>query len=100
MARDLPLGDSGMTLHRLPSLVRTRVIAANGRGDLERVDWLTPYMAETIGRAAHRAGPGSRLEVVVPHGTAVADVAAVETLFSWLVGKGVSVSVLRDENEE
>ena len=100
MARDLPRGNSGMTLHRLPSLVRTRVIAANGRGDLERVEWLTPYMAETIGQAAHRAGPGSRLEVVVPHGTAVTDLAAVEMLFRWLVEKGVSVSVRRDENED
>ena len=44
-------------LHRLPSLVRVRVVppAAAGWRELERVSWLTPYEAETIGEDARRA---------------------------------------------
>jgi hypothetical protein len=88
------------TTHRLPSLVRTRVIPAEGHGCvLEQVSWLTPYEAETIAQAARRAGPGARLEVIVPGSASAASLAAVETLFSWLVEKGVMVSVGRGNGD-
>ena len=88
------------TSHRLPSLVRTRIIPAEGQGGvLEQVCWLTPYEAETIAQAARRSGPGTRLEVVVPGNTNAAGLAAVETLFAWLAQKGITVSVQRGNGD-
>jgi len=87
-------------VHHLPSLVRTRIISADGgEGTLEQTTWLTPYEAETIAQAARRAGPGARLEVVVSPTVSAASFAAVEALFAWLLEKGVAVTVQRgDEN--
>jgi hypothetical protein len=70
-----------------------------GRAGLERVTMLTPYEAETIAADARRAGPGARLEVIVPPSTNAARLAAVESLFAWLREKGIEVSVRRDEEE-
>ena len=82
---------------RLPSMVRTRIVPSNRPGDvLERVGWLTPYMAETIGQAAQRSGPGARLEVIVPDSADAGEVSAVQALFAWLPGKGIAVTVLRE----
>ncbi|TMA69743.1 MAG: hypothetical protein E6J69_04785 [Deltaproteobacteria bacterium] len=87
-------------LHRLPSLVRVRVVppAAAGWRELERVSWLTPYEAETIGEDARRAGPGTRLEVTVPRLTSEARLAAVRSLFEWLATKGIDV-IVREDND-
>jgi hypothetical protein len=60
---------------------------------LERVTWLTPYEAETIGEDACRGGPGTRLEVTVPGATDEAGLEAVRMLFAWLNRKGVEVVV-------
>jgi len=81
--------------HRLPSLVRVRVVppAAAGWRELERVSWLTPYEAETIGEDARRGGPGTRLEVTVPGGASDERLAAVRSLFAWLATKGIDVIV-------
>jgi hypothetical protein len=81
--------------YRLPSLVRVRVIPPHDARAvaLDRVAWLTPYEAETIGEDARRAGPGTRLEITVPQPASQARVAAVRTLFAWLARKGVEVSV-------
>ena len=65
---------------------------------LERVSWLTPYEAETIGEDAVRAGRGARLEVTVPPPTPDEGLAAVESLFAWLVEKGIEVRVLRGDD--
>ena len=88
-------------LHPLPSLVRIRVVPPPGTrsGELERVSWLTPYDAETIGEDARRAGPGTRLEVTVPRTADAARRAAVMALFGWLSAKGVEV-VVREEDDE
>ncbi len=87
-------------IHQLPSVVRSRVIPpGGGRAGLERVTMLTPYEAETIAADARRAGPGARLEVIVPPSTSAARLAAVESLFAWLREKGIEVSVRRDEEE-
>ena len=88
--------------YRLPSLVRVRVVPPRGARavPLDRVTWLTPYAAETIGEDACRAGPGTRLEITVPQPTSRARVAAVRTLFAWLVRKGVEVSVAVEGGEE
>lgn len=84
-------------VHHLPSLVRARVVPAGERGRvMEHVTWLTPYMAETIAHDARRAGPGARLEIIVPEKTAAAGLAAVEALFAWLSAKGIAVTVRRD----
>jgi hypothetical protein len=73
------------------------MVSPDGTGGLERVVWVTPYTAETIGQAARRAGQGARLEVIVPRTTGADAVAAVEALFGWLVAKGIAVTVLRDD---
>lgn len=88
--------------HRLPSLVRTRITPGEGQGHggvLEQVSWLTPYEAETIAQAARRAGPGTRLEVIVPGSASDASLAAVESMFTWLVEKGVALSVRRGNGD-
>ena len=88
-------------LHRLPAVVRIRVVPPAGArsGELDRVSWLTPYEAETIGEDARRAGPGTRLEVTVPRTADAARRAAVAALFGWLSAKGVEV-VVREESDE
>jgi hypothetical protein len=68
-------------------------------GVLERVTWLTPYEAETIGEDARRAGPGTQLEVTVPGPTSAAGFEAVRLLFAWLAAKGVEVVVLAGGDE-
>ena len=80
---------------RLPSVVQVRVIPPPGAraAALDRVCWLTPYEAETIGEDARRAGPGSRLEVTVPRPTTDERLGAVRVLFAWLAAKGVEVTV-------
>jgi hypothetical protein len=85
--------------HHLPSVIRTRVVSPTGYAGLERVVWITPYAAETIGQTARRAGQGARLEITVPTSTSAEGIAAVEALFAWLLAKGISVSVLRGDSE-
>ncbi len=86
---------------RLPSFARTRIVAPRGNhsGMLERVSWLTPYAAETIGEDAIRAGRGARLEVTLPPPTTDDGLAAVESLFAWLREKGIEVVVRRGDDE-
>ncbi len=85
---------------RLPSFVRTRLFRAGcAAGGVERVDWLTPYAAETIGAEARRAGPGARLEVTMASSTSEDALGTVEQLFAWVREKGVTLSVRRDESE-
>lgn len=81
---------------KLPSFVRVRVIPPpDARASvLERVTWLTPYEAETIGEDARRAGAGTKLEVTVPPQTGPAGFEAVRLLFAWLGPKGVDVVVV------
>jgi hypothetical protein len=88
-------------VHRLPSLVRTRMTGgAGGRsGSLERVAWLTPYAADEIAQEARRAGPDTRLEVIVPATTSADGLAAVESLFGWLREKGIDLVIRREEDE-
>jgi hypothetical protein len=92
--------------YRLPSFVRVRVVPPHGARAvaLDRVTWLTPYVAETIGEDACRAGPGTRLEIIIPQraGTPAsrARLAAVRALFAWLGRKGVEVSVVAEDDEE
>jgi len=87
---------------RLPSLVRVRVVppATAGWRELDRVSWLTPYEAETIGEDARRAGPGTRLEVTVPRPADDARLAAVRSLFGWLAAKGIDVVVREGDAEQ
>jgi len=86
---------------RLPSFVRVRVIPPpDARASvLERVTWLTPYEAETIGEDARRAGPGTQLEVTVPGPTTAPGIEAVRLLFAWLRPKGIEVVVLVGDDE-
>jgi hypothetical protein len=88
--------------YRLPSFVRVRVVPPHGARAvaLDRVTWLTPYVAETIGEDARRAGPGTRLEILVPQPVSRARLAAVRALFAWLARKGVEVSVTTEDVEE
>jgi hypothetical protein len=91
---------SNGTAHPLPSVVRTRIVGAGGACTLEQVSWLSPYTAEEIGQAAWRAGPGARLEVVVPRNAIDASVAAVQQLFAWLGERSIVVSVQRATDDD
>jgi len=86
---------------RLPSFVRVRVIPPpDARASvLERVTWLTPYEAETIGEDARRAGPGTQLEITVPGPTSPTSFEAVRLLFAWLRPKGIEVIVVGGDDE-
>jgi hypothetical protein len=86
---------------RLPSLARVRILPPPGSraGTLERVGWLTPYEAETIGEDAIRAGPGAQLELILSPTTTDEGIAAVASLFAWLGEKGVEVTARRGEDE-
>ena len=86
---------------RLPSLARVRIVPPPGSrsGSLERVSWLTPYEAETIGEDAIRAGPGARLEVTLSPTTTADGLTAVASLFAWLREKGIEVTVRRGDDE-
>ncbi len=88
------------TIHHLPSMVRTRVIAASGRSSLEQVSWLSPYTAETIGQAAWRAGPGARLEVIVPRSATAENMTAVEQVFAWLLEREITVTIRRGSDDD
>src|SRR5262245_8712733 len=88
------------TAHQLPSIVRTRVVTAAGGCTLEQVSWLSPYEAETIGQAAWRAGPGARLEVLVPERATDASLAAVRQLFAWLGERDIVVAVERGKDDD
>ena len=81
--------------YRLPSLVRVRIVPPPGTTSsaLERVSWLGPYEAETIGEDARRAGPGTQVIVTVPSPTSTARLDAVRALFAWLTEKGIEVRV-------
>jgi len=86
-------------VYRLPSFVRTRVTATARGGSscvMERVSFLTPYAAEEIAQEARRAGPGARLDLIVPANVSDAGVAAVDSLFAWLRDKGLTVVVHRE----
>jgi hypothetical protein len=85
---------------RLPSFARTCIVPPPGNrsGTLERVSWLTPYAAETVGEDAIRAGRGARLEVTLPPPTTDEGLAAVESLFAWLRAKGIEVTVRRGDD--
>jgi len=88
-------------VHRLPSLVRTRMTGGPGgrSGSVERVAWLTPYAVDEIAEEARRAGPHARLEVIVPATTGADGLAAVESLFGWLREKGIDLVIEREEDD-
>ncbi|HZR80846.1 MAG TPA: acyl carrier protein [Candidatus Binatia bacterium] len=81
----------------LPVFAHARVVPAGrgARGTLERAEQLTPYTVELIGESALRVGPGARLEMELPKGTAEADMDATRRQFEWLASRGVEVSVRR-----
>ena len=88
------------TTYALPSVVRTRIVPPNGSCGLEQVSWLSPYSAETIGQAAWRAGPGARLEVIVPPSATAENLAGVQQLFAWLAEREITVTVRRGSEED
>ena len=76
--------------------VRVAAPGAFGRGVLERAEWLTPYVAETIIEHTLRAGPGAELEVTVAEDGGDAGLRQVQQRFAWLSGRGVAVDVHRN----
>ena len=91
---------SSTTTYPLPSVVRTRIVPPNGACGLEQVSWLSPYTAETIGQAAWRAGPGARLEVIVPPSATAENLAGVQQLFAWLAEREIVVTVHRGSEDD
>ena len=84
--RELPGGE--------PLLVAARVVPTRG-GVIERAGWLTPYVVQSIGEDARRAGQGARLELGVGAATSDAHLARVVEQFAWLAAFGVDVKVSR-----
>jgi len=84
--RDAPGGE--------PLLVAARVVPTRG-GVIERAGWLTPYVAQSIGEDARRAGQGARLELGVGATTSDVHLARVVEQFAWLASFGVDVKVSR-----
>jgi acyl carrier protein len=60
---------------------------------LLRSFWLSPYAVETLVADARRAGPGARLDVVVPGSASLAAAQGVERCFASLADYGVTVRV-------
>ena len=67
---------------------------------IERAGWLTPYVAQSIGEDARRAGQGARLELGVGSGTSDAHLARVVEQFAWLSAHGIDVKVSRKPGAE
>ena len=81
-----------------PIFARARVVPAGGNGGgLERAGELTPYEIQLLVADALRAGPGARLEMELAASTDDAGLATTRKRFAWLVGRGVAVSVRRDQ---
>jgi len=77
-----------------PIPVQAKLVPGTG-GALERAEWLTPYVVQTIMDDALRCGPGTRLELTLP---ATADEAAFATVrrhFARLGTRGLDVRVAR-----
>jgi acyl carrier protein len=81
-----------------PPAIAARIVSPEGvAGQLDRVGWLTPYAAQTIGEDVLRAGRGARLQVAVAPGTSATGFARVEAAFGWLGARGVQVTVASDD---
>ena len=80
-----------------PLTVWSRMVpsAAAGRGILERVEELTPYALETIAEDARRAGPGARLEIVLPADADEAGLTVVASALTPLGRRGVETTLRR-----
>jgi len=77
-----------------PVFVWARTVTVDcGRPGVERVDWFTPYLAETIGDDALKAGPGARLTVAVAGGEDERVLARVHAELAWLEDRGVRLHV-------
>jgi acyl carrier protein len=77
-----------------PVFVWARTVAADGgRGGVERADWLTPYLAETIGEDVRRTGPGARVIVAVAGGEDERVLARVHRGLARLEERGVGLLV-------
>jgi acyl carrier protein len=77
-----------------PVFVWARIVPADeGRCGVERVDWFTSYLAQTLGDDALRAGPGARLVVAVAGGEDHRALARVHDALAWLEERDVGVHV-------
>ncbi|HYV57502.1 MAG TPA: acyl carrier protein [Candidatus Nitrosopolaris sp.] len=77
-----------------PVFVWARTVAADdGRGGVERADWFTPYLAETIGDDVRRTGPGARVIVAVAGGEDERVLARVHRGLARLEERGVGLLV-------
>jgi acyl carrier protein len=75
--------------------VFARLVGAAPAVVFERSETLTPYAVETITEDAVHGGPGTTLELTVPHDTTPAALARVRACFAGLPRHGVAVSVRR-----
>ena len=79
-----------------PIPVQARLVPGNGAvGALERAEWLTPYVVQTIMDDALRGGPGTRLELTLPAAADEAALATVRLHFARLGTRGLDVRVAR-----
>jgi hypothetical protein len=88
------LADDQAALDGLP--IHARVLAAGaGRGVVEMVDRLSPYVAETLATHALSAGTGGTLEVTLPVDTGEQAIERVRTRFASVGRRGVALDVRR-----
>ena len=77
-----------------PVFVWARTVPPDGgRGGVERADWFTPYLAETISEDVRRTGPGARVIVAVAGGEDERVLARVHRGLARLEERGVGLLV-------
>ncbi len=79
-----------------PIPVQARLVPGTGvDGAIERAEWLTPYVVQTIMEDALRGGPGTRLELTLPAAADEAALATVRHQFARLGTRGLDVRIAR-----
>lgn len=82
-----------------PIPVQAKLVPGSGAGGaLERAEWLTPYVVQTIMDDALRGGPGTRLELMLPATADETALASVRRHFARLGTRGLDVRVARAGN--
>lgn len=83
-----------------PPHARTVVVTGSGRALVERTGALTPYLVEIVCGEERTAGPGARLDVLLPPTADDLHAARVRACFSRAQRRRITVTVRRDTGED